>query len=126
MPLPCLNWPTVGDSTHYAITAIDASGRLADRSPLAVLRWPAGLHVTFAIMQGAVAVTADREARQTITRQGHLRLPATARHIVRAEAGHRLLMAACITVGVLLVCPTAVLDPIIAAHLAIATDRETP
>lgn len=95
LPVARLKRPERGNSTYYTVTAIDVWGRLADRSPLLALDWQPGLSIAMSVTQGAVVVVSRRDGRHTITRQGHLRLPASVRHVCRLKAGDRLLLAAC-------------------------------
>ena len=44
-PLPVLQQGAAPTATVYALTALDRSGRLADRSILRVLNWPPGLRL---------------------------------------------------------------------------------
>lgn len=80
-------------SSYYVITTIDQRGRLADRSPLRVLRRPPDHRVTVSVAT-YVAVVARAGGSSAVTRQGHLRFPAAIRHACRLTAGDRLLVAA--------------------------------
>ncbi|WFE47651.1 AbrB/MazE/SpoVT family DNA-binding domain-containing protein [Verrucosispora sp. WMMD1129] len=62
----------------------------------------------------------DDQAMLRLTGQGHVRLPAVVRHWCGLAAGDRLLLVADPAVGLLLVCPVAVLDEVVVqAHAAV-------
>jgi hypothetical protein len=122
LPVARLISPIQHSLTHYAVTTMDIWGRLADRSSLRVLQWRPGRPVTISIVDGAVVVAAcHRLGRSSITRQGHLRLPASVRHQCRLDAGDRLLLVACPDRGLLLAYPTPVLDTMVLAYHATLT-----
>lgn len=81
-------------SIYYCITVVDSRGRLADRSALHAMRWPAAQMVDFAVGSGAVAVTGGGSSGWKITKQGHLRLPPDIRHMLGIAARDRLIVAA--------------------------------
>jgi hypothetical protein len=92
--MPDLVSQTRPTSARYTITTVDARGRLADASPLRVLQWVPWLPITIVVMLGAVVAAANPDGRETVTGQGHLRLPADLRHVLRLDRGDRLLVAA--------------------------------
>jgi hypothetical protein len=119
LPVARLVSPADNGSTHYVVTAIDVWGRLADRSPLRTLQWRPGLSVAMSVVHGVVVVIASRRAtQQAITRQGHLRLPASVRHLCRLAAGDRLLVVACPDRDLLVVYTMAALDAMVLAYHA--------
>ena len=118
LPVPRLATPPNRDSTYYTVTATDVWGRLADRSPLQRLHWQPGLPLAVSIAQGAILVIPHRDGRHTVTRQGHLRLPASVRRVCRLEAGDRLLPAACPARNFLVAYPMFVVDAMLLAHHA--------
>jgi hypothetical protein len=102
---------------HYAVTAVDARGRLADASPVRKLAWAPGTPVVLHVVRGQVIVAArsSTPGGHAITRQGHLRLPATVRHACRLRAGARVLVAAHPESDVLVVFTTRMLDGVLRA-----------
>ncbi|WP_141715022.1 AbrB/MazE/SpoVT family DNA-binding domain-containing protein [Micromonospora rhizosphaerae] len=118
LPVPRLATPPNRGSIYYTVTAIDVWGRLADRSPLHRLHWRPGLSLAVSITQGAVLVIPHRDGRHSVTRQGHLRLPAAVRRVFRLEAGDRLLLAACPARNFLVAYPMIVVDAMLLAHHA--------
>jgi hypothetical protein len=113
-------------SLYYTVTPIDARGRLADQSPIRALGWPPSQPITITVIQQAIIVTAHADAADSITRQGHLRLPARIRHHCHLNPADRLLVAAAPTPGVLLIYTTALLESILQAHHATTTPSEAP
>jgi hypothetical protein len=124
LPLPGPPPPAGSPAAHYTVTAMDARGRLADRSPLAALGWQPGLPVTFRMITGSVLVVAAPDGRHAVTRQGHLRLPAPLRHLFRLRSGDRLLVAAFPSPGYLIAYPVTALDQMLLDYHAAA--REIP
>ncbi|MGC5033387.1 hypothetical protein [Micromonospora sp. DT229] len=112
--MPHLRTPEQRNAMHYSVTAIDVDGRLAARSALAALRWQPGLPVAVTAAQHALVITPHEKSTHVLDRQGHLRLPATARHLTRLKAGDRLLLAA--SLDLLLAYPVAVVDAMVLAY----------
>lgn len=111
-----LTFPPETDA-YYAVTAVDARGRLADASPVRRLSWAPGTPVALHVVRGQVVVATRNgtPGRYAITRQGHLRLPATVRHACRLRTGARVLVVAHPDTGVLVVFSTRVLDGVLRA-----------
>jgi hypothetical protein len=118
LPLPWLGRPETSGSIHYAVTAIDVWGRLADRSTLRSLNWQPGLTVAVSVTRGAAVVMPHGDGRYAITREGRLRLPASIRHLSHLQAGDRLLVAACADHDLLIAYPMAALDTMVLAYHA--------
>jgi hypothetical protein len=87
LPLAPLLPPMPAPSLYCALTPIDDRGRLADRSPIRALGWPPGQAITISVVQETVIVVSQPTGAESITRQGHLLLPARVRHICRLNAG---------------------------------------
>ncbi|MBN1174456.1 MAG: hypothetical protein JXA67_19975 [Micromonosporaceae bacterium] len=81
-----------GGSRSCCVTTIDDRGRLADRTPLRVLGWEPATPVTIAAIPTAGIILVRHGGPDRLTRQGHLRLPATIRHDHRLTGGERLLI----------------------------------
>lgn len=126
LPLPLLPVPTPPPTLYYAVTPLDARGRLADRSPIRALGWRPGQPITITVLRHAIVVTAHPQGADSITRQGHLRLPARIRHACRLNPGDRLLVAAAPTPGVLVAYTMALLESILREHHAAASSSEAP
>jgi hypothetical protein len=119
-----LRIPTPTPSLYYTVTPIDARGRLADRSPIRALRWQPGHPITITVTQRAIVVTAQDGGAESITRQGHLRLPARVRHTCCLNVGDRLLVATAPSPGVLVVYTMELLESILMQHLTAAASSE--
>lgn len=124
LPLAPLPTPVPPPSLHYTVTPIDARGRLADRSPVRTLGWQPGQPITITAARRAILVTAVIGGAESITRQGHLRLPAHLRHAFHLSTGERLLVAAAPTPAVLIVHTLALLESIFFADHALALFAE--
>ncbi|MEV4666126.1 AbrB/MazE/SpoVT family DNA-binding domain-containing protein [Micromonospora echinofusca] len=94
LPLPSLTRAVRTQAALCAVTSVDASGRLADRRPLQALGWLAGRTVEVTGREMAITVTARRDGRWKISRQGHLVLPSSVRRSCGIGPGHRLLVLA--------------------------------
>jgi hypothetical protein len=129
------------DGVHYAVTAVDARGRLADASPIRAVGWRPGQPITLHVVAGAVIVinrtppdppgrdsrigpSVARMGRTAITQQGHLRLPAPIRHQCRLRSGSRLLVAAHPSSGVLAAFTTRVLDGVLRSYYQSLSDPD--
>ncbi|WP_143234473.1 AbrB/MazE/SpoVT family DNA-binding domain-containing protein [Paractinoplanes atraurantiacus] len=99
---------------HYALTACDRQGRLADRSAINALGWEPHQRVAIEVGAQRILVQPDDSARQALTREGFLRLPAAVRHRYGMRAGDRLLLAAVPDQNALLICFAAILDDLLA------------
>lgn len=124
LPLPPLSAPAPPPSLYFTVTPVDVRGRLADRSPIRVLGWRPGQPVTITVLQQAIVVTAQAGEAESITRQGHLRIPARIRHVCGLNAGDRLLVAAAPTPGVLVVYTMGLLESILLEHHAATSPGE--
>jgi hypothetical protein len=92
LPLPSLVPVLTGAGAQFAATAIDARGRLADRSMVRALAWCPGTPLTFHVVDRAVVEISPGIGATAVTARGHVRLPATIRHQCRLRTGDRLLM----------------------------------
>jgi hypothetical protein len=116
LPLAPLLPPMPAPSLYCALTPIDDRGRLADRSPIRALGWPPGQPITISVLQETVVVSSQSTGAESITRQGHLRLPAHVRHLCRLTSGDRLLMAAAPGPGILMGYTMPSLESILLTH----------
>ena len=103
-------------SLYYVVTAIDSRGRLADRSPLRILGWLPESSISINVVQGVVIVVTRSRGPGIITRQGHVRLPASVRHSCRLAPGARLLVAAYPDHDLLAVYTTSALEAMLLAY----------
>src|SRR4051794_36121545 len=94
-PLPLASIPTPRSHTIvYGLTTLDPSGRVVDKHLFGLLGWCAGTRLDIHEDHGVLAVHADPHGVFTMSRQGHLHLPAAARHRSAVRPGDRLLLAA--------------------------------
>src|SRR4051794_196053 len=82
LPLPYLIPLSAAAQFYCAVTPVDARGRLADRSPLRILKWSPGQPISIIISPAHVPRLSafGHTAPHAVTRQGHVRLPAAIRH----------------------------------------------
>ncbi|MGI8312993.1 AbrB/MazE/SpoVT family DNA-binding domain-containing protein [Saccharopolyspora hattusasensis] len=97
----------------HGLAAVDARGRVADQAVLRALGWTPGTRLAIRETHGLLTIRTDAHGVFSITKQGHLRLPASVRHCCGLLPGDRVLLAAEPAHGVLVVHPPAVLDDMI-------------
>lgn len=118
LPLAGLSIENRSTTAYYAISTMEARGRLGDQSPLRVLRWQPGLRIDIAPYAGFVMIRPHTSSSEAVARQGHLRLPARVRRACHLSSGDRLLMAAYPDQNLLAVYTMASLDTMILTHAA--------
>lgn len=116
LPVAQLHTHVQDASLYYAVTTIDDRGRLADRSSLRILGWLPESSISIRVVQGVVIVVTRCRGPESITRQGHIRLPASVRHFCRLAPGARLLVAACPDHDLLAAYTTSALDAMLLAY----------
>jgi bifunctional DNA-binding transcriptional regulator/antitoxin component of YhaV-PrlF toxin-antitoxin module len=110
----------VGD-TVYALSAVDKSGRVADRSIVRAFGWAPGTRLDVRERAGIIVVRAAPDGVHRIDDRGYLLLPLAVRRWCRLAAGDRVLLAADRATGVLVAYPLATLDRLLAGvHEAVA------
>lgn len=107
--VPDLTRPRAG-SAAYGLAILDCNGRIADNHLLRALGWDTSTRLDIREQGGLLLITATAQGVFALTRQGHLRLPATARRWCGLGAGDRVLLAAEPDQGRLVVHPPAALD----------------
>jgi hypothetical protein len=118
LPVPALEpGPPRAAGAVYALSAVDKSGRVADRSVVRALGWAPGTRLDIREQAGIIAAP-DGVCR--VDGRGHLRLPLAARRRCRLAVGDRVLLAADCAAGVLLAHPLAALDRLLAGARAAA------
>jgi hypothetical protein len=107
--------------TVYALSAVDKSGRVADRSIVRALGWVPGTRLDLRERAGVIVASAACDGVLCIDDRGHLHLPLAVRRWCRLAAGDRVLLVADRATGVLVAHPLAVLDRLLAGvHAAVA------
>lgn len=94
--LPLVELPDAEDvdAIYYAVSPVDIHGRLADRTPLKVLGWGPETAITISVDRRAGIMVVRPGGPDSVTRQGHLRLPVRTRRAGRIPDGARLLLMA--------------------------------
>jgi hypothetical protein len=114
-PLPL---PTFIDrrtrQTVYALAAIDCNGRLADHAIVRAMGWKPGTRYTIQEYGGLLLLDADHRGVFTVTRQGHLYIPAAVRRRCAIAPADRLLIAAEPAQRRMVIHPPAAIDMMIA------------
>jgi hypothetical protein len=76
LPLPVLHAPRTSNAV-YGLAAVDCRGRIADHT-ITALAWTPDTRLNFHECQELLILRTHTHGTLTVTRQGHLRLPATA------------------------------------------------
>jgi bifunctional DNA-binding transcriptional regulator/antitoxin component of YhaV-PrlF toxin-antitoxin module len=120
LPLPALSSEfTRTADTAYALSAVDKSGRIADRSIIRALGWTPETRLDIREQSGVILVRATADGVHRIDNRGYMLLPLTVRRWCRLKAGDRVLLVANLSADVLAAHPLAVLDRLLAgAHSA--------
>ncbi|MGE0300993.1 AbrB/MazE/SpoVT family DNA-binding domain-containing protein [Pseudonocardia sp.] len=106
------------------MAALDCHGRIADRTVLHALGWPAGHRLSISETAGTLTVVPNPDGATQVTRQGHLNLPAALRHRCALRTGDRVLLAADTNRSELAIYPPAALDAVLAQQATTRTGGE--
>lgn len=115
LPVPRAPERVQRSSSRYAFTTIDERGRLGDRSLVRLLNWQPGTSLKPTVLDDHVIVLSRFAGTATVTKAGHVRLPAAIRHRCQLRAGDSLLLTASAARDLLVVCTTSVLDQALVA-----------
>jgi hypothetical protein len=102
----------------YGLAAVDRRDRAADHVVVQALGWQPGTRLDIRETRGLLVVRADAHGVFSVTKQGHLRLPAPVRHCCGLVPGDRVLLAADPERDLLVVHPPAALDAMLAQRHA--------
>jgi bifunctional DNA-binding transcriptional regulator/antitoxin component of YhaV-PrlF toxin-antitoxin module len=95
LPVPSLDPGTARAAANlYVVSAVDKSGRVADRSAVRALGWAAGTRVTIRERGGTIVVAPATDGVHRIDDRGYLLLPLAVRRWCRLATGDRLLLVA--------------------------------
>lgn len=102
----------------HSIRIVDGNGRIGDRAALAALGWEPGDLLSWRVVGGLVVINRRNFGKQGVWKSGYLSLPARAREAAGIAIGDRVLLAADLDLGLLVVYPAQVLDDILARRFA--------
>ncbi len=114
LPVAALASVSPGLDTIYALSMVDKSGRVTDRSVVRELGWGPGTRLEIREQRGIIVVFPAAGGVDFISRQAFLKLPLTVRRWCRIATGDKVLLAADHAVGVLVVHPVAALHALLA------------
>jgi hypothetical protein len=127
LPLPAVAPDQVPVSeAAYALSAVDKSGRVADRSIVQALGWEPGSRLDIRERAGLIVACLASDGICAVDDRGYLILPLAARRWCRLTAGDRVLLVAHRATGVLAAHPVPVLDRLLAPALSAAMEGEAP
>jgi len=110
----------------YALSAVDKSGRVADRSIVRVLGWEPGSRLDIRERAGLIVACQAPDGIGAVDDRGYLVLPLAARRWCRLAVGDRVLLVAHRATGVLAAHPLPVLDRLLAPALSTGVGGEAP
>lgn len=121
LPLPSLDRSSArAVDIAYVVSAVDKSGRVADRNIVRVMGWAPGTRLSIRERAASIVVAPHAQGVNRIDDRGYLLLPAAVRRWCHLAAGDRLLLAADPAAGVLVGHCFAVLDQLFAdVHAAV-------
>jgi hypothetical protein len=103
----------------YAMTAVDHSGRIADRSVIRPMSWHSFVRLDVYEQGGLVVVRPDTRGSHAVNGRGFLLIPSAVRRWCTLGAGERVLLVADPAGQVLVLHPPQALDRVVgAAHAA--------
>jgi hypothetical protein len=114
--------PPPDRSVRCGTATIDCNGRVTEATVIPALGWVPGTRLDIRVRGGLVLLTADPHGVFRITQPGRVRLPATVRHWCGLSPGSRVLLAADLEAGRLVVHPPAALHDMIAQFHAAVWD----
>jgi hypothetical protein len=113
LPLAWLAQRPAG-TLRFGLVTVDTNGRVAETSLTRALGWTDTTRLHIQAYTGLIVVAADEHGIFRLSRLGHLKLPAAARHWCRLGAGDRVLLAADPINSLLVVHPPVVLEELVA------------
>ena len=112
LPVPHLPERREGTAI-YGLATLDHRGRIADLGTVRAMGWSSRTRLDIRELGGLLLVTASPQGVFSLTGQGHLRLPTTARRWCGLSTGDRVLLVAAPGDGLLVVHPPAALDAMV-------------
>lgn len=121
LPVPALGAPpNEAAPAVYALSAVDKSGRVADRSVVRALGWCSGTRLDIREHAGMITIRPASDGVHRIDDRGHLCLPLAARRWCHIASGDRLLVVADPATAVVVAYPLPVLGQLLAGNPAAA------
>lgn len=118
LPLSALLEPREG-ALLYSVTAVDHSGRIADRTIIRAMSWHAAIRLDMYEQNGLIVVRPDNRGSHAVSGRGYLPVPSALRQWCGLAAGERVLVVADPVAQVVVLHPPKALDRAVgAAHAA--------
>ena len=125
LPLSALLEPRQG-ALLYAMTAVDHSGRIADRTIIRAMSWHAEIRLAMYETNGLIIVQPDNRGSHAVSSRGYLPIPSAIRQWCSLAAGERVLLVADPVAQVVVLHPPKALDRAISAAHAVALGGDQP
>jgi len=104
----------------YAVSAVDKSGRVADRRIVQAVGWAAGARLDVRVRDGVIVARYARDGVCRVDDRGYFVVPLSVRRWCNLSAGARLLLAAVPAGGLLCAYPPDVLGRLLGGASAVA------
>jgi len=125
LPLPAVPaGPAPMTDATYALSAVDKSGRVADRSIVRALDWPPGTRLDIRVRTDVVVVCPAADGICMVDDRGYLVMPLAMRRRCHLAAGDRVLLVAHHASGVMVAYPLPTLDRLLSPAQKAATGGE--
>jgi hypothetical protein len=103
-------------SIVYAISRVDASGRVASRHMISALGWEQGRKFEYTIARRAIVLRASSAGPFTVPQRPYIVLPLAARRFSGIDPGDQVLVAAAPEHGIVIVHTLSALDDMLAEY----------
>ncbi|MFI6074040.1 hypothetical protein ACIA5C_20965 [Actinoplanes sp. NPDC051343] len=117
LPMPTLPRRNRDANVHYTLTRVGHNGRLADRSLIRELGWPARQHIAIEASADTITARAAPNGNSAITKDGFLLLPALTRHRCDVHNREQVLVAAYRLPELLVIWTMPAVDGMVASRL---------
>ena len=116
LPLPAVRVRPRQAGLVYALSRLDASGRLSAVTVLAALRWPTAVRLAAGVVGASVVFRPDRNGLFALDPKRKVVLPRTLRRPCRLQTGDQALLVADTRENILAIHPMTTLDRLVLAH----------
>lgn len=125
-PLPVAEVASLSadSSMRYGMARVDHSGRFTERGIVDALGWTVGQRLRVDVVTPVVVLRADPSGDSVVCRKVSVALPSRVRLRCGIQSGDRVLLAAAVDLGVLVVHPVAAVEAMVVRYHATLTQRD--